>query len=157
MARFARGELDILVATSVIEVGIDVPNATVMLIEGADRFGLAQLHQFRGRVGRGRFASYCLLVSDSSSSEAQERIEAVAATNDGFALAQKDLELRGPGEVLGTRQTGEMVFRIADLLRDQGLLQPVQQAAQSILDSYPDRVAPLVRRWIGQRSRYINA
>jgi ATP-dependent DNA helicase RecG len=106
MARFAHGELDILVATSVVEVGIDVPNASVMLVEGADRFGLAQLHQFRGRVGRGEHASYCLLVSGSSSEQAQERLNAVEATNDGFALASKDLEMRGPGEFLGTRQAG---------------------------------------------------
>jgi ATP-dependent DNA helicase RecG len=106
MARFVGGELDILIATSVIEVGIDVPNATVMLIEGADRFGLAQLHQFRGRVGRGQHDSFCLLVSDSSSEQAQERLRAVEATNDGFVLASKDLEMRGPGEFLGTRQSG---------------------------------------------------
>jgi ATP-dependent DNA helicase RecG len=106
MARFVGGELDILVATSVIEVGIDVPNATVMLIEGADRFGLAQLHQFRGRVGRSQHESFCLLISDSSSEQAQERLRAVEATNDGFVLASKDLEMRGPGEFLGTRQSG---------------------------------------------------
>nr|HID14106.1 ATP-dependent DNA helicase RecG [Anaerolineae bacterium] len=129
MARFARGELDILVATSVVEVGIDVPNATVMLIEGADRFGLAQLHQFRGRVGRGEHASYCLLVSDSASPEAQERLQAVEATNDGFTLAQKDLELRGPGEFLGTRQSGFPDLKLARVT-DLRLVEAAREAAR---------------------------
>lgn len=140
MARFAREELDILVATSVIEVGIDVPNATVMLIEGAERFGLAQLHQFRGRVGRGEHESYCLLISDSSSEQAQERLKAVEATNDGFALARKDLEMRGPGEFLGTRQSGfsEAVLsmelaQIADL----GLIERAREAARRFFETDP--------------------
>jgi ATP-dependent DNA helicase RecG len=140
MARFAQRELDILVATSVIEVGIDVPNATVMLVEGAERFGLAQLHQFRGRVGRGEHASYCLLISDSPSEQAQERLKAVEATNDGFALARKDLEMRGPGEFLGTRQSGfsEAVLsmeltRIADLR----LIEHAREAARRFFETDP--------------------
>jgi ATP-dependent DNA helicase RecG len=140
MARFARGELDILVATSIIEVGIDVPNATVMLIEGADRFGLAQLHQFRGRVGRGEHPAYCLLVSDSSSDQAQERLKAVETTDDGFELANKDLEMRGPGEFLGTRQSGfsEAVLAM-DLasVADLRLVQHAREAARRLIDMDP--------------------
>ncbi|MGD2164456.1 MAG: ATP-dependent DNA helicase RecG [Anaerolineae bacterium] len=131
MAAFARGELDVLVATSVIEVGIDVPNATVMLIEGADRFGLAQLHQFRGRVGRGEHASYCLLVADSASEQAQERLQAVEATNDGFELARKDLEMRGPGEFLGTRQSGLSEAVLAMELADVADLRLVERAREA--------------------------
>jgi ATP-dependent DNA helicase RecG len=145
MARFAQGELDILVATSVIEVGIDVPNATVMLIEGADRFGLAQLHQFRGRVGRGEHASYCLLVSDSSSSEAQERLQAVESTNDGFKLAQKDLEMRGPGEFLGVRQSGYPdAFLSMDLARitDLQLVETAREAARRFFKTDPELTRP---------------
>jgi len=148
MTRFARGELDILVATSVIEVGIDVPNATVMLIEGAERFGLAQLHQFRGRVGRGEHASYCLLISNSSSEQAQERLKAVEATNDGFALAQKDLEMRGPGEFLGTRQSGFSqavlsmeLARIADLR----LIERAREAARRFFETDPELDDPAHR------------
>jgi ATP-dependent DNA helicase RecG len=129
MTRFAHGELDVLVATSVVEVGIDVPNATVMLIEGANRFGLAQLHQLRGRVGRGEHASYCLLVSDSSSPVAQERLQAVEATNDGFVLAEKDLEMRGPGEFLGTRQSGFPELKLARVT-DLRLVEQAREAAQ---------------------------
>ncbi len=132
MVAFAAGELDILVATSVVEVGIDVPNATVMLIEGAERFGLAQLHQFRGRVGRGEHPSYCLLVSDSNSPEAMERLAAVETTSDGFALAQKDLDLRGPGEFLGTRQSGFPDLRMVSLT-DLRLLEEARQAARELL------------------------
>jgi ATP-dependent DNA helicase RecG len=140
MARFARGELDILVATSVVDVGIDVPNATVMLIEGADRFGLAQLHQFRGRVGRGEHASYCLLVSTSSSEQAQERLRAVESTNDGFALASKDLEMRGPGEFLGTRQSGfseaVLSMQLASIA-DLRLVERAREAARRFFKTDP--------------------
>ncbi|MDY6874880.1 MAG: ATP-dependent DNA helicase RecG [Chloroflexota bacterium] len=141
MARFAQGELDILIATSVVEVGIDVPNATVMLVEGADRFGLAQLHQFRGRVGRGEHASYCLLVSDSVSPEAQERLQAVEATNDGFALAQKDLELRGPGEFLGTRQSGFPDLKLANVT-DLQLVEAAREAALRFFETDPELADP---------------
>jgi ATP-dependent DNA helicase RecG len=141
MAQFVRGELDILVATSVVEVGIDVPNATVILIEGADRFGLAQLHQFRGRVGRGEHASYCLLVSDSSSPEAQERLQAVEATNDGFELAQRDLEMRGPGEFLGTRQSGFPDLKLASVT-DLPLIEAARQAARRFFETDPELAHP---------------
>jgi ATP-dependent DNA helicase RecG len=141
MTRFAQGDYHILVATSVVEVGIDVPNATVMLIEGADRFGLAQLHQFRGRVGRGEHASYCLLVSDSSSPEAQERLQAVEATNDGFELAQKDLEMRGPGEFLGTRQSGLPDLKLAKVT-DLKLTEAAREAARRFFETDPEITHP---------------
>jgi ATP-dependent DNA helicase RecG len=141
MARFAQGALDILVATSVVEVGIDVPNATVMLIEGADRFGLAQLHQFRGRVGRGEHASTCLLVSASASAEAQERLQAVEAMDDGFALAQKDLELRGPGEFLGTRQSGFPDLKMASVT-DLRLVEAAREAARRFFETDPELADP---------------
>jgi ATP-dependent DNA helicase RecG len=152
MARFAQGELDILVATSVVEVGIDVPNATVMLIEGANRFGLAQLHQFRGRVGRGEHASYCLLVSDSGSPKAQERMQAVEATNDGFVLAQKDLELRGPGEFLGTRQAGFPELKLANVT-DLRLVEAAREAARRFFETDPELADPdnrLLARQVAQ-------
>lgn len=145
MARFAQGELDILVATTVIEVGIDIPNATVMLIEGADRFGLAQLHQLRGRVGRGEHNSYCLLVSDTSSPEAQDRLKAVEGTNDGFELAQKDLEMRGPGEFLGTRQSGfSSAFLKLELanLGDLRLVETAREAARRFFETDPELINP---------------
>lgn len=141
MSAFARGELDILVATSVVEVGIDVPNATVMLVEGAERFGLAQLHQFRGRVGRGEHPSYCLLVAESASAEAEERLRAVEATTDGFVLAQKDLELRGPGEFLGTRQSGLPDLKMASIA-DLRLLERVREAAARFLEADPSLEQP---------------
>ncbi|WP_288106002.1 ATP-dependent DNA helicase RecG [Sedimenticola sp.] len=158
MAAFKQAELDLLVATTVIEVGVDVPNASLMIIENPERLGLAQLHQLRGRVGRGAVESHCVLMYHPPLSQhAQQRLGVMRETNDGFLIARKDLELRGPGEVLGTRQTGEMQFRIADLLRDQPLLEEVQQAAQLLLEQYPERVTPLVRRWVGDRQHYINA
>jgi ATP-dependent DNA helicase RecG len=124
MRRFQRGEIDVLIATTVIEVGVDVPNATVMVIEHAERFGLAQLHQLRGRVGRGGAKSYCILMTGGKiSPHAEERLAAIVRTQDGFELAELDLELRGPGEFFGTRQAGLPDFRVANLLRDRKLLE----------------------------------
>jgi len=157
MGHFKSGELDLLVATTVIEVGVDVPNASLMIIENPERLGLAQLHQLRGRVGRGAVESHCVLMYHAPlSSNAQQRLGVMRETNDGFVIAQKDLELRGPGEVLGARQTGELQFRIADLMRDQPILPRVQQAARLLLEQYPENVPPLVRRWVGQREHYLN-
>lgn len=141
MMRFVRGELDILVATSVVEVGIDVPNATVMLIDGAERFGLAQLHQFRGRVGRGEHRSYCLLLSEAPSEEADERLKTLEATTDGFVLAQKDLEMRGPGQFLGTQQSGMPELPMA-LQVDTRLLHEAREAAAQLLARDPELTAP---------------
>jgi len=150
MAAFKAGNLDLLVATTVIEVGVDVPNASLMIIENPERLGLAQLHQLRGRVGRGSRQSSCvLLYQPPLSDSARERVAALRATNDGFEIARRDLELRGPGEVLGTRQTGEMQFHIADLLRDESLLGSVEQAAARLLEQCPQNVGPLIRRWLG--------
>ncbi len=141
MSAFVAGDLDVLVATSVVEVGIDVPNATVMLIDGADRFGLAQLHQFRGRVGRGEHQSYCLLLAEAASDEARERLAAVEATTDGFALAQKDLEMRGPGEFLGTRQSGFPELPMA-VFADVRLLHEVREVAAEMLSHDPELSLP---------------
>ncbi|MYB42988.1 MAG: ATP-dependent DNA helicase RecG [Chloroflexi bacterium] len=141
MQRFARGEASILVSTAVVEVGIDVPNATVMLIEGADRFGLSQLHQFRGRVGRGEHPSTCYLLADDPSPEAQERLSLVAGNRDGFALAQADLELRGPGELFGTRQAGTPSLRVASLL-DARLIDTTRVEAEALLEADPQLAAP---------------
>ncbi|MGC9348725.1 MAG: ATP-dependent DNA helicase RecG [Anaerolineae bacterium] len=141
MAAFVAGELDILVATSVVEVGIDVPNATVMLIDGAERFGLAQLHQFRGRVGRGAHQAYCLLLAESMSEEAAERLRTLEATTDGFVLAEKDLEMRGPGEFLGTRQSGFPELPMA-MHADTRMLHQVREEAARLLESDPDLSEP---------------
>ena len=158
MQAFQQRQLDLLVATTVIEVGVDVPNASLMIIENPERLGLAQLHQLRGRVGRGAVESHCVLMYQTPlSANARQRLGVMRESNDGFLIARKDLELRGAGEVLGTRQTGEMQFRIADLVRDQELLEDVRQAAALILKDYPERVAPLVQRWIGGREQYIDA
>ena len=158
MAAFKAGEIDLLVATTVIEVGVDVPNASLMIIENAERLGLAQLHQLRGRVGRGSEKSSCVLMYHGSLSRlARERLSILRNTNDGFEVARRDLELRGPGEVLGTRQTGEMQFHIADLLRDGDLLVNVEQAGELMMDQYPGEVAALINRWLGQSARYGDA
>ena len=155
MQAFKAAELDLLVATTVIEVGVDVPNASLMIMENAERLGLAQLHQLRGRVGRGSQESHCVLMHRPPLSQlAQQRLGVMRETNDGFVIAQKDLELRGPGEVLGTRQTGEMQFRIADLVRDQALVPDVQALADELLRDVPQVVEPLMRRWIGDRVNY---
>jgi ATP-dependent DNA helicase RecG len=142
MDRFASGEADVLVATTVIEVGIDVSNATVMLVEGAERFGLAQLHQLRGRVGRGTHESYCLLFSDARSELARHRLEAVAAERDGFRLAEVDLTLRGEGDVLGTRQHGLPEFRVARLPEDAELLELARAESVAMLAADPELVLP---------------
>jgi ATP-dependent DNA helicase RecG len=141
MRAFYRGEIDILVATSVIEVGVDVPNSTVMLIEGANRFGLAQLHQFRGRVGRGEHQSYCILISDAETAVAEERLRALEQTNDGFILAEKDLEIRGPGEFFGRRQSGLPELRLASLL-DMDMLQLAQAEAAALFAADPMLARP---------------
>jgi ATP-dependent DNA helicase RecG len=154
MAAFAAGELDLLVATTVIEVGVDVPNASLMIIENPERLGLAQLHQLRGRVGRGAVESHCVLLYRSPlSGQTRERVALIRSTLDGFRIAEEDLRMRGAGEVLGTRQTGVLEFRIADPLRDQPLVPAAQRAADLILTSHPELVEPLIRRWLGQRDR----
>jgi ATP-dependent DNA helicase RecG len=155
MALFKQGSIDLLVATTVIEVGVDVPNATLMIIENAERLGLAQLHQLRGRVGRGTEASHCVLMYRSPLSQlAQSRLAVMRETNSGFVIAQKDLELRGPGEVLGTRQTGLLQLRIADLIRDEPMLTDVKNTATELMRDHPQNVLPLIRRWLGQGWRY---
>ena len=155
MQAFKRGEIQLLVATTVIEVGVDVPNASLMIIENAERMGLAQLHQLRGRVGRGTEESVCLLMYHGSlSSNARERLAVMRETNDGFVVARKDLELRGPGEVLGTRQTGMLQMRIADLQRDQAWMPKVIEIANAIYQQQPQHCDLLIQRWIGSATRY---
>jgi ATP-dependent DNA helicase RecG len=158
MEAFKRGEIKLLVATTVIEVGVDVPNASLMIVENAERLGLAQLHQLRGRVGRGSTASSCVLMYRTPlSAMARARLEVMRETGDGFRIAEKDLELRGPGEVLGTRQTGQLEFRVADLSRDAHLLPAVQRVGAALMRDHPDSVERLIRRWIGTAVRYAGA
>jgi ATP-dependent DNA helicase RecG len=155
MSRFKADSLDLLVATTVIEVGVDVPNASLMVIENAERMGLAQLHQLRGRVGRGVAESTCVLLYRAPLTEiARERLAVMRATNDGFEISRRDLELRGPGELLGTRQTGLMQMRVADLVRDADLLPKVQQAAELMLNTNAATIGPMLRRWIGHGDRF---
>jgi ATP-dependent DNA helicase RecG len=155
MSGFKAGQIDLLVATTVIEVGVDVPNANLMIIENAERLGLSQLHQLRGRVGRGGKESSCVLIYQGKLSQmARARLAAMRDSNDGFVIAQRDLELRGPGEVLGTRQTGVVQMRIADILRDQALMPSVQMTAEKLLHAYPQVVPVLVQRWLGQNMQY---
>lgn len=155
MDAFQRNEVQLLVATTVIEVGVNVPNASVMVIENPERLGLAQLHQLRGRVGRGAAQSFCVLLYQKPLSRlGRERLDIMRSTHDGFIIAQRDLELRGPGEVLGTRQTGAMNFRVADLLRDSALLDTSKALATDLLQLHPDRVDMLIRRWLGQGLDY---
>jgi ATP-dependent DNA helicase RecG len=155
MEAFSAGETDLLVATTVIEVGVDVPNASLMIIENAERLGLAQLHQLRGRVGRGTEQASCVLLTDTSAGPlARERLGIMRQTTDGFRIAEKDLELRGPGEVLGTRQTGMLQFRVADLARDQALLDRIPPVADRIISSAPRHAEKLINRWIGAATRF---
>ncbi|MGM0951753.1 MAG: ATP-dependent DNA helicase RecG [Pseudomonadota bacterium] len=154
MESFKNGELDLLVATTVIEVGVDVPNASLIIIENPERLGLAQLHQLRGRVGRGEQASFCvLLYHPPLSSNGKARLQALRDSQDGFFIAEKDLEIRGPGEVLGTRQTGMMQFRLADFERDKGWIEPVREMAPGLM-AQPRTVDALIRRWLGEKIRY---
>jgi len=158
MDAFKAGDIALLVATTVIEVGVDVPNASLMVIENAERLGLAQLHQLRGRVGRGSVKSSCvLLYQPPLSGMARQRLDVLRETNDGFRIAEKDLELRGPGEVLGTRQTGQMSLRIADLARDAHLLPAIQQAGELLLRDHPQLVGRVIERWVGHAARFADA
>jgi ATP-dependent DNA helicase RecG len=155
MRAFGAGEVDLLVATTVIEVGVDVPNASLMIIENPERLGLAQLHQLRGRVGRGSVESHCLLLYHAPlTSHARERLDILRQSTDGFKIARRDLAMRGPGEVLGTRQTGDVQFRVADPLRDETLLAAAQQAADEMLDRQGEAVQALIERWLGGRVEY---
>ncbi|MBK4992550.1 ATP-dependent DNA helicase RecG [Pseudomonas sp. S37] len=155
MAQFKAGELQLLVATTVIEVGVDVPNSSLMIIENPERLGLAQLHQLRGRVGRGSAVSHCVLLYHPPLSQiGRERLGIMRETNDGFIIAEKDLELRGPGEMLGTRQTGLLQFKVADLMRDADLLPAVRDAAQALIARWPEHVSPLLDRWLRHGQQY---
>src|SRR5699024_6445776 len=157
MDAFRVGEVDILVATTVIEVGVDVPNACLMVIEHAERFGLAQLHQLRGRVGRGSTQSYCILLYQGPLSEtARERLRAMYETTDGFEIARRDLDIRGPGEFLGMRQSGQMLLRFAQL-NDQTLLNAAKDTAQWLLGNAPDIAEKHLNRWLGGREELMQS
>lgn len=158
MTEFKSGNLDLLVATTVIEVGVDVPNASLMIIENPERLGLAQLHQLRGRVGRGSEASHCvLLYGEPLSRQSRQRLEVMRTSSDGFYIAEQDLLLRGAGELLGTRQTGEMQFKLADLERDAELLPSVKATAQQLMAEFPELCHEIVHRWLGDNPRYLRA
>jgi ATP-dependent DNA helicase RecG len=158
MQGFKAGEIHLLVATTVIEVGVDVPNASLMIIENAERLGLSQLHQLRGRVGRGSAKSHCvLLYSSPISANGSARLKTMRETNDGFKIAEKDLELRGPGELMGTRQTGDMQLQIANLQRDAHLLPQIKQAAESLIKQHPESVDRIIDRWLGSNQKYAQA
>lgn len=155
MENFKQNKLHLLIATTVIEVGVDVPNASLMIIENPERLGLAQLHQLRGRVGRGSTASHCVLLYHAPLSQiGRERLAIMRETNDGFVIAEKDLELRGPGEMLGTRQTGLLQFKVADLMRDSAMLPAVRDAALELLEHHPQQVDPLLERWLKHGQHY---
>jgi ATP-dependent DNA helicase RecG len=155
MHSFVSGQTQLLVATTVVEVGVDVPNASLMVIENAERMGLAQLHQLRGRVGRGPHASHCVLLYRAPLSQmARARLGTIRDSSDGFQIAQRDLELRGPGELLGRRQTGLAQLRVAHLSRDADLLGDVRTAAGQMIEATPERVAALRQRWLGDREQY---
>jgi ATP-dependent DNA helicase RecG len=162
MAQFSAGRMGVLVSTTVIEVGVDVPNASLMVIEHAERFGLSQLHQLRGRVGRGAAASACVLLYAAGENgrlgdTARSRLKAMAETADGFEIARRDLEIRGPGEFLGARQSGAPLLRFADLVADAALLEAARQLAPAMLDRYPEYAHRHTARWLGGKSEYLKA
>jgi len=158
MSLFSGGHMPLLVATTVIEVGVDVPNASLMVVEHAERFGLAQLHQLRGRVGRGATASVCVLLYTPPLSETgKARLKALAETNDGFEIARRDLEIRGPGEFMGARQSGDALLRFADLAADAPLLQHARAVAPKLLDSQPEAARAHVARWLGGKAEFLKA
>jgi ATP-dependent DNA helicase RecG len=158
MSLFSEGQMSVLVSTTVIEVGVDVPNASLMVIEHAERFGLSQLHQLRGRVGRGAVASVCvLLYVPPLSDTGRARLKAMADTTDGFEIARRDLEIRGPGEFMGSRQSGDALLRFADLAEDSALLQQARRVAPHLLDEHPDAARAHVARWLGARTDYLKA
>ncbi len=162
MEQFQSGQMALLVATTVIEVGVDVPNASLMVIEHAERFGLSQLHQLRGRVGRGAAASACVLLYSTGDSgrlgeTARERLKAMQETGDGFEIARRDLDIRGPGEFLGARQSGDALLRFADLASDSALLDWARQVAPLMLEQYPALAAQHVERWLGGKSDFLKA
>jgi ATP-dependent DNA helicase RecG len=158
MASFAGGQMAVLVATTVIEVGVDVPNASLMVIEHAERFGLAQLHQLRGRVGRGARASACVLLYTPPLADAgKARLRAMAETTDGFEIARRDLAIRGPGEFLGARQSGDALLRFADLAEDDALLQRARALAPVLLHEHPAAAQAHVARWLGSKAEYLKA
>jgi ATP-dependent DNA helicase RecG len=158
MSLFASGQIAVLVATTVIEVGVDVANASLMVVEHAERFGLSQLHQLRGRVGRGMAASVCvLLYSAPLSDTAKERLKAMLETDDGFEISRRDLAIRGPGEFLGARQSGAALLRFADPVLDEALALEARRAAERLLSDDPEAAARHIDRWLGGRSHYLNA
>jgi ATP-dependent DNA helicase RecG len=162
MELFVQGRMGVLVSTTVIEVGVDVPNASLMVIEHAERFGLSQLHQLRGRVGRGAAASACVLLYSTGDAPrlgeaATARLRAMAETNDGFEIARRDLEIRGPGEFLGARQSGAALLRFADLATDTALLEWARTLAPRMLDRHPDLARRHVARWLGGKSEFLKA
>lgn len=158
MAEFKAANIDLLVATTVIEVGVDVPNASLMIIENSERLGLAQLHQLRGRVGRGATASHCVLMYKAPLGKiSSKRLQVLRDSQDGFVIAEKDLEIRGPGEVLGTKQTGMAEFKIANLMRDRKMIPLVQNYAKQLTLKYPDTAKQLIRRWLDEKTVYSNA
>jgi ATP-dependent DNA helicase RecG len=158
MAAFKAGELQLLVATTVIEVGVDVPNASLMVIDHAERMGLAQLHQLRGRVGRGKAQSLCILLYQQPLSElARARLKIIFENNDGFEIAQHDLRLRGPGELLGARQSGVAMLRFADISEDEDLLDQARQVADELLRDFPEAARAHLQRWMAGKHDFINA
>jgi len=155
MQGFRTGKIDLLVATTVIEVGVDVPNASLMIIENAERLGLAQLHQLRGRVGRGESQAVCVLMYQSPLGKtSRRRLDILRQTNDGFEIARHDLEFRGPGELMGTKQTGDHQLKVANIVRDQALLPQVEQAAKALMVEHPENVDLIIERWVKHKAHY---